>query len=380
MIDALGQLTAGSTHGSLGLPALAQSAMQNFWFGPDHAPNSALGRDTDALFIFIAWVCLISFALLMVLMVFFVFKFKRGGKGYRVSAAHNTPLELAWSIIPLLVMVVIFFWGFQGYVKKLASTSGAEEIKIIGQQWFWSVQYANGGTPRDFKRIGMIDEAPVIVVPVGRQVKLLLTSKDVIHSFYIPAMRTKIDVFPNRYTGMTFTAEEAGKEHPVYCAEYCGDQHSEMAAIIKTVTAEEYTEYLAKIVGPDPAWNSVQRGEFYSKRFGCTACHTVTGKASTGPTWLNMYGYEQPLEGGGTALADENYIRESIYDPQKMIHQGYGPRSQMSSFQGIIGLEQLNDLIDYMKTKSDKGGVAPSPNAAPKGAAPPADAPADADR
>ncbi|HYE01873.1 MAG TPA: cytochrome c oxidase subunit II [Phycisphaerales bacterium] len=335
-------------------PMLDLSAMGRFWFRT--GANSEVGRDTDALYMFILWVCLASFVLLMGLMVIFVVRYRRGGPGYQVSAAHNTPLELAWSIIPLLVMVVIFFWGFHGYVKKLASSPGSLEISVTGQRWNWLIQYPHGGTPRDFVPVGNVLESPVIYVPAGRPVKLVMQSTDVIHSFYIPAMRTKMDVFPNRYTSMTFTPENPG-EHVVYCAEYCGDKHSEMAALVRVVDVEEFAAQYRRMVEVDPKAMPHERGEFYFKRYGCNACHTVSGLASTGPTWKNMFGYPRPMADGSEVVADENYIRESIYSPQAKVHRGFGPPSAMNSFQGIIDQPKLDDLIAFMKTLSDRGGT-----------------------
>jgi cytochrome c oxidase subunit 2 len=204
-----------------------------------------------------------------------------------------------------------------------------------------------------------------------------MTSSDVIHSFYIPAFRSKMDVFPNRYTSFNFTAEQAGMEHEVFCAEYCGQKHSEMAAWIKVVTPEEYAAFKEEIGTVDPKADPATRGAYWWSRFGCRACHTTDGSPSTGPTWQNLWGYERSFTDGTSRVADHNYIRESVYDPKAQIREGYTP--QMNSYQGLVSQEQLDDLIAFMQTLSDRGGPAPTePEGAPDTSEPVRDLPTDA--
>lgn len=331
---------------------LAQDFMQNFWFRGRAATEA--GQDTDRLFMFILWTCIISFTIVLGLAYFFAWKYRRRpGVPTKRSPSHNTALELAWSIIPLLVMVVIFFWGFRGYMSKVVPPAGAEVIRITARQWDWaSFSYDNGREPLrdDFKVVGG-KSSPVITVPAGKPIKFMMTSRDVIHSFYIPDMRVKFDVFPNRYTSFWIQPMEAGKEHVVFCAEYCGQDHSEMNALLRVVTPEEFIAHKNKEAEFD---DPVEFGKFLYRSKGCVACHSVDGSANTGPTWKGLYGNPSRAFNSGESLnlADDetfyNYIRESVFRPNARIAAGFGP--QMNSYEGQINEKQLDALIAYIKS------------------------------
>lgn len=331
-----------------------------FWFGNHEAATPSAGH-TEALFMFILWVNIISFVLLMAIMGWFTFKYRRGNQAtnYQVSAAHNTPLELAWSIIPLLVMVPIFYFGFKGYIDKLASPADAEEIMVRGQKWNWNFTYRNGGQALGdqwmTREINPSKTAmPIFVVPEGRPIRLVMSSSDVIHAFYIPDYRMKMDVIPNRYTSMTFTPEKTGqvRDHRVFCAEYCGDQHSEMAALLRVVPQDQYAKLLVdfgKGFGDDTTVLKVGEITYQQK---CSSCHSLDGTKGTGPSWKNVYGRMEPMADGKPMMADENYLRESILYPAAHIVAGYG--NQMPSFQGQLSPLQLDALILFIKSLSDK--------------------------
>jgi len=339
---------------------LAQSALHKLWFGSQAASES--GQETDRLFMFILWTCIISFTVVLGLAYYFAWKYRRKpGVPTKRSPSHNTALELAWSIIPLLVMVVIFFWGFRGYMEKTIAPAGAEIIRISARQWDWNgVTYDNGRQlgPNDVKRVGGKD-SPVITVPAGRPTKFMMSSADVIHSFYIPDMRVKFDVFPNRFTSFWIMPEKEG-EHNIFCAEYCGTDHSEMNATLRVVSPEAYAAYKAEeIVIEDP----VEYGRFLYRAKGCMACHTLDGSASTGPSWKGLYGRVETMSNGEQVdLSDDetfyNYIRESIYEPNKRLVAGYGP--QMNSYVGLIDEKQLDGLIAFMKSPEVSGRAAPA--------------------
>lgn len=354
---------------------LSETMLHRFWF-KDQA-NSGIGRDTDDLYMFIFWVSTISFLFVVGLMLLFVARYhrRRSAAAYQVSVHHNTVLELAWSIIPLLVMVVIFFWGFNGFVIKLAAPANAEEIWVTGSQWRWDFKYSNGKEPgpKDLKHIGNKD-SNVMVVPTGRAVKLIMTSTDVIHSFFIPGMRTKMDVFPNRYTSIWFLAEEAGRDHEIQCAEYCGQDHSEMAGWVRTVSEAEFRKWKAE----EPDLKPIPMGRYLYRSKGCASCHTLDGAKSTGPTWFKMFGHEVKFTDGSKYTDEQmsdaeffaNYVRESILTPQAKLVESYGP--QMNSFQGQIRLDQINAIIAFLKSSEVTDRPAPDPDAVPN----PADAPA----
>lgn len=352
------------------------TAWRKFWLGKT-LNASPEATQTEWLYMFILWVNIISFVVVMGMMFYFVVKYRRSAQktNYQVSIAHNTPLELAWSIIPLMVMVPIFWWGFKGYVGKLASPTDSEEIMVRGQRWDWSITYRTGATPqavdewalRAVTKSGKL--SPVFAVPAGRPVRFILNSSDVIHAFFIPDFRTKIDVTPNRYTSMWFMPapldpndpQDAHKqpdgsvklyrEHTVFCAEYCGDDHSEMAAVLRVVPADEYEVLIRKWTAPPDTTPLWKIGEIIFNKT-CATCHTLDGRASTGPTWRNMYGHEVELTSGQHAQVDENYIRESILNPGAKIVKGFQPN--MPSFQGQLKPLEVDALIMFIKRQSDK--------------------------
>jgi cytochrome c oxidase subunit 2 len=361
-----------------GLDTTGPDAWHRFWLGPSKAatPEAA---STELIYMGILWVNIISFVLLMALMFYFVFKYHRSKQAtnYQTSASHNTPLELAWSIIPLIVMVPMFWYGMKGYVNKLAAPSDSEEITIRGQKWQWFFTYRNGAEPQPtsdiWKPVAMTrsgaQNVPVFAVPAGRPVRLIMTSSDVIHSFYIPDFRMKMDVIPNRYTSMWFQADRPsgpfdpskpvgpGNEpgHRIYCAEYCGDLHSEMGAYMRVVPAEEYERLIRQWTDLPGTLDLMKAGEILRERKGCIACHSIDGTKGTGPTWKNIYKYEQPLSNGPTVTAeqaDENYIRESILNPGAKLVAGYP--NNMPSYQGQLKPRELDILVMYIKALSDK--------------------------
>lgn len=345
----LAQAATGAPKGSSNMFSAA------YWFGSAGASQQAI--ETESLFMYILWVCIISFVLLMALMIWFAFKYHRSrqSENYQTSASHHTPLELAWSIIPLLVMVPIFYYGFTGYVDKLAAPSDAEIINIFGQKWNWRAVYRNGAEPRDLVQLTRTGyDVPEIIVPAGRPVKLIMTSEDVIHAFYIPDFRTKMDVIPNRYTSMWFLPEDKpGAEYKVFCAEYCGEKHSEMAAKIRVVPPAEFEATIQEwATGPDAKWTLAQYGEKLYSMKGCKACHSVNGTEGTGPTWKNHFGYTWTYTDGSSHMADEEWLTENILNSQKTIVKGF-PTS-MPIYQGQLKPLDVQALVLYIKTLSDK--------------------------
>jgi len=368
-------------------------AQSDLWFGEGGRiagkPATDLAAEGDFLFLAIFWISTVSFVILMVLMVYFVIRYRyRPGVKPERSPSHNTPLELAWSVVPLLILVWIFFQGFWTYMKMQTPVAGAETINVSAQMWRWSFTYPNGAisTEESLDIVGG-QRQPVFVVPAGVPVELKMTSTDVIHSFWVPAFRGKRDVFPNRYTTYRFTPNELTEEDPwhepvteaekaeyeaqgikiqgpfhesryqyrdhyLFCAEYCGDQHSEMGGIIRVVSPEKYVEIVTAWGTPDTEDITVY-GPWLRVKYGCASCHSVDGSANTGPTWQNLFGYEHSYD-TGTKLADENHIRQSIYVPDTDIRSGF--TNQMQSYQGIVTDEHMDGFIRYFKYLSDKGG------------------------
>lgn len=329
-----------------------------YWFGT--SGGSLQATDTENLFMYILWVNIVSFVVLMVVMGWLVYKFRRGNeaKNYQVSPAHNTPMELTWSIVPLLVMVPIFWYGFTGYIEKVAAPSDAEVINIRGQKWNWTATYRNGAETQEALVVTPNSDvvSPIIYVPANRPVKLVMTSTDVIHAFYIPDFRTKMDVIPNRYTSMWFEAplesDPNKNEHVVFCAEYCGDNHSEMTARIRVVSSEEYEAIIHKYATSLPPGEGLTIGKWVANRRGCFGCHSADGKAGTGPTWKNHYGAEHEYADGTKHVADDEWLRDNILNAQKHIVKGF-PTS-MPNFVGQIKPIEMEALLIYIRSLSDK--------------------------
>ncbi|MBY0313061.1 MAG: cytochrome c oxidase subunit II [Phycisphaerales bacterium] len=360
MHDALSSSAFGSL--SLGLAGFHEWTKSLFFFSTG---ASSQATHTENLFMYIMWINIVSFVALMGLIFYFIAKYHRGkqSENYQVSVQHNTPLELAWSIIPLIIMVPIFYYGFTGYLDKLSAPADAEEIMVSGQKWNWTFSYRNGAQPRGDQVMLTKSNYPVpqFIVPAGRPVKLIMSSKDVIHAFYIPDFRTKMDVIPNRYTSMWFFPQplseqdksKGGRLHTVFCAEYCGDYHSEMAAQMKVVSIPEFEATIKQWTDYNPVDDLLKVGSMVYTAKGCNSCHSISGDKNTGPTWKNMFGDTHEYTNGESGkLVDENWLRENILYSQKRIMKGY-PTS-MPNYVGQLTPLEVDALIWYIKSLSDK--------------------------
>jgi len=354
-------------------------------FGEDAA--SIAGAESDAMFMMIFWFSVFFFVLLMALMVWFAFKYRRRpGVPAQPSPHHNTLLEIFWTVVPSSSMLVFFILGFQGYTKKVVAPDTALELKINAMKWSWTAVYPNGAKSPEQQPLsyhkdpetGVVTKGldfPIFYVPEDTEVRLKMVSADVIHSFWIPDFRTKLDVMPNRYTGFGFktpklTADDFGQDQFtgeamiardmwVFCAEYCGDEHSRMAATIRVVPMDVYQEKIASwAVKGTPIeegvkiWNAM-----------CKICHTIDGTANTGPTWSHAniggldygYGYDAVLGDGTTVPRDDNYYRESILDPNSQVVSGYV--AAMPAFGAQLSEEDIFNVIAFIKSLSDRGGA-----------------------
>ena len=384
----------------------APGLWQRLWMGKN--AGSALGDDTDAMYIWLWWFCVFWFVFLMALMVYFVAKYRRRpGVPAIVSPAHNTPLEIAWTVIPTLFLVYIFFRGFQGYMDKLVSPGDAVEMRLTAYKWNWELEYPNGGNSPATAVIGA-RSVPVFYLPAGVNIRLRMNSRDVMHAFWVPAFRIKQDIVPNRYTALWFNANDPSgdKTHPldanaatarrlldasapdfieefkgvpyedhwVFCAEYCGDEHSEMAAILRIVPEDAFNRWLPT-TAEDPNASPADVGRAVYTVKGCASCHSLDGSPNTGPTWKDVYGHEVELADGSRVPGDANYIRESILIPGAKIVKGYG--NNMPPF--VLSERQIDGVIAYMRTISvHAGGNAAPPATAPTDPAAPPGTPAPA--
>jgi cytochrome c oxidase subunit 2 len=310
---------------------------QNLPFFPQQA--SAQAGQIDAIYFFMVAVTAFFSLLIGALVVVFAVKFRRRHHDEIGVAIHGSlALELLWTIIPLGIVMVMFAWGAKVFFDLYRPPAGAMEIFIVGKQWMWKAQHADGQR-----------EINELHVPVGRPVKLVMGSEDVIHSYYIPEFRVKADVIPGRYNTMWFTATKPGRYH-LFCAEYCGTRHSGM---IGWVTAMEPMDFQAWLSGGPATASPVAAGEKLFNDLACNTCHQE-GPQGRGPALAGVYGKPVELQGGGTVTADDAYIRESIVNPQAKVVNGFQPI--MPTFQGLVTEEQLLQLIAYIRSLSAKPG------------------------
>jgi cytochrome c oxidase subunit 2 len=292
-----------------------------------------MAGSVDALYIFLLIVCGLMTLLIFVTLVYFAARY-RARKGVPAEQIEGSiPLELTWSIIPFGLFMVIFLWGAVVYFRSRTPPRDSTEVYVVAKQWMWKLEHAEGQR-----------EINELHVPVGQDVKLIMTSQDVIHSFFVPAFRMKQDVLPGRYTMAWFRATKAGTYH-LFCTQYCGTQHSGMIGSIVVMEPAQYEAWMSGASnGPLSA-----TGEKLFAELGCATCHRMDTQGR-GPNLLGVFGKPVLLEDGRTVVADENYIRESILDPGAKVVQGFKP--VMPTFQGLVSEEQLNALVAYVKSLS----------------------------
>jgi len=299
---------------------LADQVAPYAWF-PEGA--SSFAPQVDFLFTVILWICIVFFVPIVIAMGYFMWVY-RERPGYRGSpeALHNTAIEITWTVVPTIVVVWVF----------------------------WAFKYENGGE-HDVIPVenSSVKELPLLVLPVDRDIKMIMRSDDVLHSFYIPAFRAKRDVVPGRYNYMWFHTTKEGL-YDLFCTEYCGDNHSQMNAKVKVVSQEEYKKALDKAI-QEPE-DPLARGQLLYKRQGCSTCHNAgaEGASGPGPSYNGSWGKPVQLESGAEVAFDENYVRESILNPQAKARKGYGKASPMNSYAGKLKDDQIDALITFIKS------------------------------
>ena len=322
---------------------------ESFPLWPQRA--STIAGQVDALYVFLVLLSLFMTAAIFTMILIFAIRYRRrpGVQAEQIEGSHK--LEITWSIVPMGVFMVIFFWSAIIFFKQRTPPDGAGTVYVVAKQWMWKLQHEEG--QREINQLH---------IPVGKDIKLIMTSQDVIHSFYVPAFRIKQDVLPGRYTTAWFHATKAGTYH-LFCAEYCGTQHSGM---IGQVVVMEPAEYQAWLSGGGVTQSLAQTGETMFQQLGCATCHRTDGQGR-GPNLAGLYGSKVTLVDGRTLTADENYIRESILVPGVKIVSGFQP--VMPVFQGLVTEEQLNSLIAYVKSLNPPpSGTAGTPSGVPAGA------------
>lgn len=299
--------------------------------------SSTIAASIDSLFTFMVVVSGFFSALIFILIFYFAIRYRRRpGHTRAVQIKGNLPLELFWTAVPFGLSVVMFTWGASLFMRNYEPPANALNIYVVGKQWMWKIQHPEGRR-----------EINELHVPVGRPVKLTLASQDVIHDFFVPAFRVKQDVVPGRYTTMWFQATKTGEYH-LYCAQYCGTEHSKMIGKVVVMEPKDFQDWLAGGPEEPPA----QAGEKLFSDFNCVNCHQA-GAGQRCPPLEGLYGKPVRLQSGETVIFDDAYIRESITNPVAKVVAGYRPI--MPTFRGQLTEEQIIDVIAYIKSLTPSG-------------------------
>jgi cytochrome c oxidase subunit 2 len=298
---------------------------------PEQASTMA-GR-VDALFYFLIAVSVFFAVLIFTVIVVFAIKYRRRSDDDRPpSIPGNLRLEILWTAIPLMLTLVMFLWGAKLYFVTYYPPSDALEITVVAKQWMWKVQHPEGQSE--------IDE---LHIPAGRPIKLVMTSQDVIHDFFVPAFRVKKDVLPGSYTTLWFEATQPGS-YRLFCAQYCGTQHS---AMVGRIIVMEPTEFQTWLSGGAAGVPMASAGEKLFQRLGCVTCH-LANDTGRGPSLVGLLGKKVLLRGGNAVIADETYVRESILNPQAKLVASYPPI--MPTFKGLISEDGIMQILAYLKS------------------------------
>jgi len=306
-----------------------------------HAPR------VDLLYFFLLGVAVFFTVLIAALIVYFSIKYRRGNTQVDRTVSHveSFRTELVWMVVPLILCVMIFTWGADLYFSGYRPPAGALEIRVVAKQWMWKFQHPDG------KR-----EINTLHVPLGGAVKLTMISEDVIHSMFVPAFRIKRDVLPGSYANCWFEATRTGEFH-LFCAEYCGTNHSRMTGRVIVLEPAEYQAWLAGGNANEPP---AEAGKRLFEELRCVTCHVAGGATGRCPPLENLYDHPVRLVDGQTVKADDGYLRESIVRPAAKVVAGFQPI--MPSFDGQVSEEQLIDLIAYIKSLA-KPAAAPASEA-----------------
>ena len=342
------------------------------WF-PESA--STFSNDIDWLFGFISTICILFFIPIVFCLFYFAYKYhKPKGEKAESNASHNTPLELAWSILPSFFLVGMFVFGAKAYLDHRTVPDGANEIGVQAFKWGWTFDYGSGVFN------------PELHLLVDEPTKLSMRSSDVIHSLFIPAFRAKKDVVPGRYNYMWFmptvasekvsqerldealaATEAAGGEwdydrwqftkdgykfFDLYCTEYCGKDHSMMQTVVVVhESLDDLNAWIEKYSKRDPNMDPAEYGKQLYEQRGCKGCHSIDGSKRVGPSFTESFGNQRPFATGEAGVADENYIRESILYPKAKVVAGYQP--VMPSYKGQLSDDDLYSIVEYLKTISE---------------------------
>lgn len=312
----------------------------------------------DHLYLFLFWLSVFFFILVVGGMIYLAFRYRKQPNQQTAYIVDNHKLEAFWTVIPTILLMVIFAWGWSVYKDMTRAPVDSLEIRVIGKQWLWNFQYDDGRV--------LTNE---LFVPQNRPVKLVMSSEDVLHSFFVPNFRVKSDVVPGMYTSVWFQAKLPG-QHQVFCTEYCGTSHSLMLAKLNVLEPEKWEKWrrgqTVEVTGVQlasattaasgaPAVASLpDQGKKLTEQKGCLACHSSDGSQKTGPSYSNAYGKKREFSDGSVLeKTDESYLRESILNPQAKVVKGFGP--VMPSYQGLVNETELNAIVSYIKSLNERG-------------------------
>ena len=319
----------------------------------------------DSLYWFLVYLSLFFFVGIIIAMAIFAVKYRKSVHQKPKYIHGHTGLEVVWTVIPTILVLGVFWWGWVVYKEMMHAPADAMEIHVIGKQWLWQFAYKNGTTS--------IND---LYVPVNKPVKLIMSSEDVLHDFFIPNFRVKSDVVPGMYTSVWFEAKIPGI-HQVYCTMYCGTSHSGMLARLIVLTPEQWKDWLSgkkidiESIPADPTFpgfranmlgeglpvaagsqtsglSLAEKGKALTQSKGCVACHSNDGTRLVGPSYKGIYNTDVKLADGKTVKVDDNYIRRSIENPQAEIVEGYPP--SMPVYKGLVNEEEIVAITEYIKS------------------------------
>jgi cytochrome c oxidase subunit II len=318
-----------------------------------------IAESVDSLYAFLLISSLISFIILMGGLAYFVNKYRRRGDNDKTAyITHDHTLEFVWSFVPFVIFMICFAWGTKVYLDMREVPKDGMEIHVVAKKWDWEFIYKNG-----LKITSDVDDKgqripPTMKVPLNKPVRLIMTStkvnpddrrdRAVLHSFFVPAFRVKQDIVPGKYTQMSFTPTKKGKFW-VFCTEYCGTGHSSMLGLVEVIDEQEFNDWVIGDSSGPKELSLADRGkQIYAQR-ACIGCHSLDGSKMTGPTWKGIYGAKREFADGTSGTADEDYLKESILEPNAKIVKGYAP-NQMPSYQGQLDDEDITAVIEFIKT------------------------------
>ncbi len=301
--------------------------------------GSAYAKDVDSLFMFLVYMSIFFFVLVAGLAIWSVIRYRRKPGRKTPHITDHVQLELAWSIIPLVIVMGVFFWGFTNYMHASVAPGNALEISVTAKKWVWQFEYPDG--TRTLNEVHL---------PVNKPVRFIMTSEDVIHDFYVPEMRVKMDVIPNRYTEVWFQPTVEGL-HRLTCAEYCGKGHSDMMGKIYVENDAKYKKWVEEGGDEWKTMTPVQYGALLYESKGCATCHSIDGTriAGGGPSYKQLFGHMVKMSDGKKFVADENYLRESMMNPSAKVVAGY--ENIMPVFQGLLREREISALIQFIKAQ-----------------------------